>query len=53
MQKIVEKNFIFLKQRTHRRFSAIVSIYHCTSFEKNVFENFSILIFDASFNTDL
>ena len=29
------------------------SIYHCTSFEKDEFENFSILIFDASFITDL
>ena len=29
------------------------SIYHCTSFEKNAFENFSILIFDALFITDL
>ena len=27
--------------------------YHCTSFEKNEFENFSILIFDALFITDL
>ena len=33
--------------------SSSLQCYHCTSFEKNEFENFSILIFDALFITDL
>ena len=45
-----------ISKKTFSRFLASVlkcSIYHCTSFEKNKFEKFSILNFDASFITDL
>ena len=39
---------------TPRRFSAIVlSMYHCTTFEKNEIEKFCILIFDVLFIRDL
>ena len=38
---------------TNRRFSAIVFYLPLHKFEKNKFENFSILISDALFITDL
>ena len=51
--KSQKKEGIYLLNFSYRRFSAIVYYLPLHKFWENKFENFSILIFDALFITDL